>query len=133
MSGQPKDDVEEIENRRWIASKLRACHFVEWDRFTVGEWGGEQAVTIYGWIEREDEHEDFAVVIFWPESETLYNLTSSARYTEEFTEVLHGDSHGHNQCRRVEDKFNVENAVMTDGGSDWSVNPATNHDRGESE
>ncbi|WP_238532839.1 hypothetical protein [Halalkalicoccus jeotgali] len=63
-------------------------------------------------------HEDFAMVIFWPESETLYNLTSSARYSKEFTEVLHGESDEHNECRRVEDTFNVENAIMTDGGAD---------------
>jgi hypothetical protein len=117
MREQSTSGTDRIKNRRWIARKLRACRFVSWDRFTVHEWDGEQSVSVYGWIEREDEHEDFAMVIFWPESESLYNLTSSVRYSQKFTEALHGESDGHSECRRVEDTFNVENAVMTDGGA----------------
>ncbi len=109
---------EQIVNRRWIERKLRACRMVDWDRFTVGDWGGEQAVNVYGWIDREDAHEDFVLVIFWPESEGLYHITSSAEYTEQLTEALHGESGGHNECNRVEHTFNVSNAIATDGGED---------------
>ena len=105
-------ETEEIKNRRWIESKLRAARFVEWDRFTVGDWNGSQCVSVFGWIDREeDEYKDFALVMFWPESEGLYNTTSSARYSEKLTEAIHGSSDTHNDCQRVEDTFNVSNAV----------------------
>jgi len=109
--------VEQIHNRRWIERKLRACRMVEWDRFTVGDWGGEQAVSVYGWIDRDDEYHDFVLVIFWPESEGVYHTTSSAEYTEELTQLLHGEDGGHNECHRVEDTFTVSNAVEV-GDSD---------------
>jgi transposase-like protein len=114
--GREVGDSVELRNRRWMEQKLRACRFVDWDRYTVGDWDGEQYVTVYGWIDRDDSHEDFAAVIFWPESEGVYNLTSSAEHSEQLTELLHGETDGHSECRRVEDAFNVENAVMTDGG-----------------
>ncbi len=101
----------EIENQRFIERKLRACRMVEWDRFTVGDWGGEQAVSVYGWIDREDEYKDFVIVIFWPETEGIYHTTSSAEHTQVLTEKLHGESGGHNDCHRVEHTFNVSNAI----------------------
>jgi len=106
----------EIENRRFIERKLRACRMVEWDRFTVGDWGGEQAVSVYGWIDRDDEYKDFVLVIFWPESGDIYHTTSSAEHTEELTQKLHGESAGHNDCHRVEHTFNVSNAIAENGG-----------------
>lgn len=113
--------TEQIENRRWIESKLRSLRMVDWDRFTIGDWNGEQAVSVFGWIDREDEYKDFVVVIFWPESEGIYNTTSSAEHTEEITQKLHGEASDHNECRRVEDTFNVSNAIAADGGRTLST------------
>jgi len=104
----------EINNRRWIERKLRSLRLVEWDRFTVGEWADEQYVNVYGWINRDDGYKDFVNVIFWAESEGLYHITSSAEHSEAISETLHGESGdgGHNDCQRVEDTFNVENAIQ---------------------
>ena len=85
---------------------------MKFDRFTVGEWNGEQSVSVYGWIEREDDYKDFLLIIFWPEREEFYHVTSSAERTEDIYRALVGDDMDeHNECRRVEDSFNVDNAV----------------------
>jgi hypothetical protein len=104
---------EEIQNRAWIESHLEAVAFVSWDRFTVGDWNGEQAVSVYGWIGRDrDEYKDFVLLIFWPESEEFYYATSSEERTHEIYEILVGeDSDEHNECRRVEHTFRIENAI----------------------
>lgn len=101
----------QLKNRRWMEGKLRAVRFVDFDRFTVGDWDGEQYVNVYGWIDREDQYKDFVLIIFWPESEAHYFATSSAEYSEEIQRCLTGDADGHNKCHRVEDAFNVSNAV----------------------
>lgn len=113
-------DIErgDIPNRRWIAGKLRACRMVNWDRFTISDWGDVTAISVYGWIGREDSHEDFVLVVFWPEEEDLANWTSSAKYSEEITEILHGDADDHSPCHRVEDAFNVSNQVTLTEVSD---------------
>jgi len=116
--------TDKIENRRWIESKLQSCRMVNWDRFTVGDWGGEQYINVYGWIDRDDSYKDFVLVIFWPESEGIYHTTSSAEHTEDITQKLHGEEGGHNDCRRVEHTFDVPNSIevdddpeaVTDGG-----------------
>jgi len=117
MSDNSSDGTDRIKNRRWIESNLRSCRIVEWDRFTVGNWNGKQSVSVYGWIDREDEYKDFVLVIFWPESEGIYYTTSSAEHTQEINRALFGEDGDHNDCRRVEDTFNVSNAIMTDGGT----------------
>jgi len=102
----------DIKNRRWVEKKLRSLRMVEWDRYTVGDWEGHQAVNVYGWIDRDDEYKDFVLVILWPEGEGIYSLTSSAEHSEYISETLHGEAGGHNDCHRVEDTFNVENAIQ---------------------
>ena len=116
---------EEIVNQRWIAKKLRSIRMVEWDRFTTGEWGDEQYVNVYGWIERDDDdYKDFVNAIFWPANETVYHVTSSAEHTHEISQQLHGEEGDHNDCHRVEHTFNISNAVelnteelVSDGGA----------------
>lgn len=104
--------VEQINNRRWMERKLRSVRFVEWDRFTICDWNGEQSVSVYGWIDREDAYKDFVLVIFWPESESHYHTTSSAERTEDLYRALVGDDlDEHNECHRVEHTFNVSNAI----------------------
>ena len=103
-----------VENRRWIASKLRAARFVEWDRFTVDERDGYQHVDVYGWIDRDDEYKDFVWARFWPATEYFEFTTSSAAYSERLSTLWFGEDGGHVKCRRVEDTFNVENAIALD-------------------
>ena len=118
---------ESVQNREWVESALSDLPFVEWDRFTVVEWeeGGDQVVSAYGWIDREDSHEDFAMLILWPGDETIYTLTSSDEYSEEISERLFGTSEDHNECRRAENAFDIPNVIelgeqttLADGGSD---------------
>lgn len=111
----------------WIGEILGRLEFVEWDRFTVNhdEQAGE-IVNVYGWIERRrDEYKDFVVVRFFPDTEDslIWYLTSSDKYTEEICRRIYGHADDHNPCRRVEDEFEVENAVelgdqttLADGG-----------------
>ena len=120
----PEPDRQESgTHREWVEETLDLLPFVEWDRFTTGEWGGDSPyVTVYGWLPREqDEYKDFVLLILWPETETVYFSTSSAEWTEEIYEALYDDSlENHNDCQRVEDTFDVDNAVklVTDGGQD---------------
>jgi len=104
---------ERVQNQEWIAAHLAAVDCAEWDRFTVGDWGGDQSVSVYGWIDREDAYKDFVLVIFWPESETLYYTTSSDEYTNQIHQTLFDEEPDkHNDCRRVEHTFDVENCVQ---------------------
>lgn len=103
-----------VKEPEWIGEKLSDASVVEWDRFTVGHNDdGDQIVTVYGWIDREvDDYKDFVLARFWPGYENLGYTTSS----DEWSEWLHyvwcdGEPDGHNECRRVEHAFNVENAI----------------------
>lgn len=118
-----------VKKRDWIAEHLEMVPVVEWDRFVVGERDGYQYVDVYGWIEREeDEYKDFVWVRFWPSNETIDYTTSSDTYSEYLTAEWFGEDalDGHNECRRVEHAFDIENAIelhddqsldaYTDGG-----------------
>ena len=95
-----------------LSDKLAELDFVEWDRYTGGKWSeGRQYVTVYGWIDREDEYKDFVEIIRWQNGQ-LYFTTSSAEHTERIFEVLFEDPlDNHNDCKRVEDALNIDNVV----------------------
>lgn len=104
--------LEQVKNRRWIEEQLAKLDMVEWDRFTLGDWDGEQAVTVYGWLDREDEYKDFVLLILWPEGEGIYYTTSSDEWTHEIhSRLFDDDPDEHNDCRRVERTFDVPNAI----------------------
>lgn len=126
---QEESGLDRVQKPDWIAEILGRVGFVEWDRFTVGEMDGYQSVDVYGWIDRDDDYKDFVWSRFWPESETVEYTTSSDEYTEEIQRIWFGEEsmREHNPCRRVENTFDVENAVeldepelATDGGVDQS-------------
>jgi len=98
----------------WIAGHLESLPFVEWDRFVVGEMNGHQFIDVYGWIGRDDEYKDFIWSRFWPSNESIEFTTSSDTYSTQISEIWFGDSSNHNGCQRVEDTFDVENAVTLD-------------------
>lgn len=121
MPESAKDEL--VVGRDWIGETLRMVPFVEWDRFTTGEWSEDSPyVTVYGWLPRDQAgYKDFVILLLWPESETVYFSTSSAERTEDIFEALYDDSlENHNECQRVEDTFDVDNAVSirTDGGEE---------------
>lgn len=101
----------------WIEEILERLDMVMWDRFTVGyEESLGKFYTVYGWIEREeDEYKDFVLCRFFPETEDNITgfTTSSDEYTHEIHRRIFGDDVGdeHNDCRRVEHTFDIENAI----------------------
>jgi len=117
---------EPVQNRQWIAELLERVEFVDWDRFVTQDHNGEQVVVAYGWIEREtDQYKDFVLARFWTEREVLEFTTSSDQYSEELHRTWFGDESldDHNPCRRIEDAFEIENAIelgeqttLCDGG-----------------
>jgi len=80
---------------------------VAWDRFTERPDG----MTVYGWIGREDRHEDFMVLIIDLQGRSFFIrfLTSSARYSEEFSRRAGWPRHI--ACKRVEGVFAVRSIV----------------------
>ena len=111
------------EDRRWIERKMRSVRFVEWDRFTLEEDpnnSGEYIVDVYGWIDREeDDYKDFVHLTVWTVDQTLSFTTSSYQYSLELNEQLIGaPPEDHNSCRRVENGFNVSNAIELAEGED---------------
>lgn len=111
MTDTKTNSTPAIPNRDWIEGHLRRLPFVEWDRYTRGEWSAEmEYVAVYGWIDREDEYKDFVLIRFWPATESFVFTTSSDEYSEEIHRRLLGDD-GHNECHRVEHAFDVPNAI----------------------
>lgn len=115
-------------DRDLVEHNLSKLDMVEWDRFTVGRRPDEgREITVYGWIERDgDDYKDFVILCFYPETEEniIWYTTSSDRYTGEICRRLYDiDPDDHNHCERVEDTFDVPNAIelheqttLPDGG-----------------
>ena len=103
-----------VKSSEWIGDLLQQVPFVEWDRFTVGEMDGEQFVDVYGWIDRDDEYKDFVWARFWAVWEQVEYTTSSDEYSEQIHINWFGKESldDHNPCRRVENQFDVDNAVQ---------------------
>lgn len=98
----------------YVGDELAKLDFVSWDRFTIGtDPDRGTAINVYGWIDREDEYKDFVVVTFYVDTDNglISYVTSSARWTDEIARRLFGTSCGHNECRRVEEYFGIENVV----------------------
>lgn len=111
-----------IEHIDWIETQLAKPEFVTWDRYVVQDnpWFADSNqfnVTVYGWIARDDAHEDFVTVRFHPEHEPRWfeYTTSSEKYTNEFARVWFdvepAENDGHAGCRRVEDVFELDNVI----------------------
>jgi len=102
-----------VKNSDWIGDLLGQLPFVEWDRFTVGEMQSNQFVDVYGWIDRDDDYKDFVWTRFWPKREIVEYTTSSDKYSEQIHIEWFGKESldDHNPCRRVENQFEIPNAV----------------------
>lgn len=115
MGSEPPVEKVKQSTRDWVAHVLSDLEMVEWDRFTLGERPDEgREITVYGWIEREkDAYKDFVILSLYPETDDdiIWFTTSSDRYTNEIAETIYCESDDHNDCRRVEDTFDVPNAI----------------------
>jgi len=98
--------VQEIEHH------LEALDFVTWDRFTAGSWSEElDYITVYGWIDRPDSHEDYVEIVYWDNGHRMFT-TSSEKHTEDiFEELFDEPLENHNDCKRVENAVNIDNVV----------------------
>ena len=89
-------------------TELLSSHIpIHWDRFTVTEDG---FYVVYGWIPRSDHNRDFLMLEMWesdPPSEVFYT-TSSAKYSKQIMEVLYGDEFEHNDCRKIEELYQLQ-------------------------
>lgn len=101
----------------WIGRTLEKLSFVEWDRYIEGKYRSGKYTQVFGWIERDkDEYKDFVFLQFnhW-NREVLFLGTSSAKYSERIHKILYpNDEQGHNDCQRVEDRFDILNAIEID-------------------
>ena len=95
----PKDLMEE---------DMKKLPFVNWDRFILKK----RSVELFGWIKREDTHEDFVFIEYQLKDDVWYMSfsTSSAEKTKEIHKLLECEG-GHKDCQRVENNFDVENCV----------------------
>lgn len=76
---------------------------VAWDRWTERRDG----ITVYGWIERTDGYKDFMVILIDLAGRSFHIrfITSSARYSEEFSRRSGGSDHI--PCKVVNGVFSV--------------------------
>jgi len=90
---------------------MKKLSFVNWDRFVVNE--ERKILDLYGWIKREDSHEDFVLLEYKNTKDNLWDTTfstSSEERTKDIFKLL--ECHGsHNDCQRVEDKFDINNCI----------------------
>lgn len=109
-----------------VAHYANRLSFVTWDRFTShtqdNPEGGDPyvAVTMYGWIGRDDGRSDFVILAWFYIDQQQYpwSVTSSAERSEEIGRLLYHDQDWwkpdeHVPCARVEDVF--------DGMVNWIV------------
>ena len=95
-------------DKQWIEHYLRKLDFVEWDRFLIYD----NAIGVFGWINREnDKYKDFVLLMFMLQNHTIDYITSSKKYSERFHKLCGGKEGGHEDCRRVEDYFDVKNCI----------------------
>ncbi|MCY4730489.1 hypothetical protein KY092_07950 [Natronomonas gomsonensis] len=98
--------------------------FVEWDRGTEWTYGdGLKAIGIYGWIDREEDgYKDFVKIEIYEREDAEkakieFHGTSSEKYSEEIHRRLfpEDDLETHNECFRLENRFDVENTINLRG------------------
>jgi len=91
---------------------MEKLSFVNWDRFIVNI--KEKKIDLYGWIKREDSHEDFVIITyeqtFSKKWKTSYG-TSSKKYDKKIFKLLECEGEEPFVCQRVEDNFNIKNCI----------------------
>jgi hypothetical protein len=99
-----------------ISRVLNLLPFVRWDRFVEVD---DDGVVVYGWIGRDDGRADFIELTFCPDwrRRGVQSTTSSEKYSDTISKLLHGEAATHVPCQRVEDVFGefVDNKVVLVG------------------
>jgi hypothetical protein len=86
-----------------MAALMNQLPEVTWDRCVVRDF----AVSAFGWIGREDGRSDYFLLIYFA-PDNWVTSTSSARYSREFNERLHGATDtNHQDCSPVREAFGV--------------------------
>lgn len=86
---------------------MKSMHFVKWDRYVETS----DKVDLFGWIKREDSHEDFVLLTYSKKEGNNWDTcfsTSSKEYSAEIARILQSE---HSDCKRVENDFMVRNCV----------------------
>lgn len=90
-----------------IEKKLILLQFVEWDRYIESK----SSITVFGWIKRKDKYKDFIIIEF---DTVNYDInvwnTSSAKFSNIISELI-DINNVHNECKRVQYKFNIKNCI----------------------
>ena len=99
------------EQKFFIEQTLRKFKFVRWDRFFTF---GDDGLFVFGWINRlKDQYKDFVTLEFnLKEKVIAFWATSSSVRSKEIVEILDVE---HNDCQRVEKRFDIENCINLDG------------------
>lgn len=96
-----------MDKRELIENVLKKLDFVNWDRYF-----GEEELTFFGWIDREeDSYKDFVTIVFDRNGLVITYATSSLEYTKKIAEVL---NFYHSPCRRVEYFCDGNNIIKED-------------------
>ncbi|KKN48611.1 hypothetical protein LCGC14_0651100 [marine sediment metagenome] len=93
-----------------IEKKLMGLPYVNWDRY----FDAENNITVFGWINREkDNYKDFVYIEFGkPDYDVSAWGTSSKEYSEAIHKIVYSNEDvKHNDCKRVEHKFNIKNCI----------------------
>ena len=78
---------------------------VEWDRYV----NDERTYSVYGWIQRGDGKRDFLLVTIKEDLGMYVSfVTSSAKYSRMITELIHGGTSEHIDCKKIEDLYKEE-------------------------
>ena len=103
----------------YMKEDMKKLPFVKWDRFI--ELGND--LDVYGWIEREDEYKDFVLFKYkYVQEEDDWEMsysTSSDFYSKAIHDLLECEGL-HNNCKRVEHSFDIENCIRLDTNSGGS-------------
>ena len=105
--------------------------FVRWDRFIVNFT--ERSIDVYGWIKREDSHEDFVILTYEEQRDKVWTMrysTSSAQYDKEIFKSLKCEGDAPNKCERVEDLLDIPNVIrihtsLASSAGEGGVSPGT--------
>lgn len=94
-----------------IADWLNRLPFVRWDRYLRvpvedADGGQHELVTVYGWIDRDDDRSDFVLMEFPSYSDRPGFNTSSAKHSAAINSLLYKDvdpTAPHYECQRIDD------------------------------
>lgn len=107
--------------RKWVEKTLSGLPYVKWDRLFYNDFGDRDELTVFGWIDREqDSYKDF-VALWFDFKKWRYDVaaTSSAKYSAELVRKWGVDNREkkvfHIPCQRCEDLFDLENCIKGSG------------------